>query len=273
MRLSVSNIAWAAEDTEAAYGLMQSAGVRGLEVTPGILFAGNDSPLSATQAECDQARAHAQSFGLEFSSMQSLLYGAQGVALFESQTARSDLIETVQGVIALAGRLGIPNLVFGSPNNRIIPEGMTANAARAIWLETFSRFGDMAATASTILALEPNPPAYGANFMVTLEEALEVAHEVNHPAVRVNLDLGALILTEEIEKLDEFLERGTAHYSHVHISVPHLKPVTDAEPAVPKLLGALARHGYEKWVSIEMRQNLAALPAAIKTCQEAEAGL
>ena len=272
MRLSVSNIAWAAEDTDAAYRLMQGFGVKGLEVAPGILFAGYNSPLSASQKECDQVRAHAQSFGLEFTSMQSLLFGAPGVALFETHTARRDLINTMQNVIALAGRLGVPNLVFGSPKNRIIPEGMTHKAARAIWLDKFRQFGDMAASSGVVIALEPNPPAYGANFMVTLEETLEVAQAVDHPAVKVNLDLGGLLLTNEIEKIEEFLAFGPAHYSHAHISVPHLAPVTAVEPAVPRFLAALARSGYENWVSIEMRQNFTALPAAILACQDAETG-
>ena len=272
MKLSVSNIAWAIEETDAAYGLLQATGVHGLEIAPGILFAGNGSPLSASQAECDRVRSHSQLHGLEFTSMQSLLFGAQGAALFGSGTERSGLIETMQGVIALAGRLCVPNLVFGSPKNRIVPEGMTSSAARNIWLNTFRRIGDMAASVGTILALEPNPPAYGANFMITLAETLEVAREVNHPAVKVNLDLGALILTGEIEKVDQFLAKDMDYFSHVHICVPHLEPVTGDEPAVTKLLTALGRYGYENWISIEMRQNFSALPVAIRTCQEVEVG-
>lgn len=268
MRLSVSNIAWSADETDAAYDLLQSLAVHGLEVAPGILFAQSRAPLSASQRECDGIRAHLQKNGLMFTSMQSLLFGVQGVALFESDAARADLINTMKEVTALAGRLGIPNLVFGSPKNRVVPEDMTNDAARSIWLNTFRQFGDMAAFAGTILALEPNPPAYGANFMVDLAETLEVAREVNHPAVKVNLDLGALILTGEIEQIDQFLTDDMDYFSHVHISAPHLKPITDDEQAVIKLLNALGRHGYKNWISIEMSQNLSKLPAAIQMCQK-----
>ncbi|MFV2091457.1 MAG: sugar phosphate isomerase/epimerase family protein [Hyphomicrobiales bacterium] len=271
MKLSVSNIAWAPDETGAAYALLQEMGVSGLEVAPGILFAGFEDPMAAGQAACDAARAQAADHGLQFTSMQSLLFGAEGAALFETEMARARLITAMEAVIALAGRLGVPNMVFGSPKNRIIPGCMDASVARNIWRTAFRQLGDRAEAAGTILALEPNPPAYGANFMVTLAETLDVVRDVGHPAVRVNLDLGALLLTGEINRVDETLAQNVETIAHVHISAPHLAPVTGSEPAIARLLAGLARHGYDRWASIEMRRNLDALPAAIRACRIGDA--
>ena len=40
MRLAVSNIAWRAEEAEAALDRLQVLGVAGLEIAPGLAFAG-----------------------------------------------------------------------------------------------------------------------------------------------------------------------------------------------------------------------------------------
>jgi len=268
MKLSVSNIAWAPEQTEEAYKILESMGVTGLEVAPGILFGeSSHDPFGEGQKACDTARARAEAHGLELTSMQSLLYGVEGAGLFNSAEARARLIAGIEDAIALAGRLKVPNLVFGSPKNRTIPDGMDADAAREIWRKTFRRLGDKAHARGCVIALEPNPVEYETNFMTTLDETLSVARNVDHRAIRVNLDLGALILTGEIDEIDGRLADNKDMFSHVHLSAPHLAPLATEAEFVSKFLEVLDRHEITTWTSIEMRRGLEAVPAAIRACQ------
>ncbi|GAB4390772.1 sugar phosphate isomerase/epimerase family protein [Albidovulum sp.] len=260
MRLSISNIAWAPEAAAAVYPRLCDAGVSGLEIAPGLLFPGRD-PFAASREECREIREMIGSYGLQFTSMQSLLYGAEGAELFGPGKARRALAAGLERAIALAGRLGVPNLVFGSPGNRRIPEGL--EAPESVWRPAFRALGDRAAAAGTVLALETNPAAYGTNFMVTLAETLAVARAVDHPAVRVNLDLGALILTGEIAAIDGWLQAALPLIHHVHLSAPHLAPIAEVETELRRLVSALDAAGYRGWYSVEMRAAPGALDAAL----------
>lgn len=266
MKLAVSNIAWAPEDRDVVYPMLRDAGVTGLEIAPSLFLDGAEAPTNAGADHEAQALAAARAHGLVPCSMQSLLFGVEGPELFGSPEARDRMDRAMVDVCGLAGRLGVPNLVFGSPKNRIIPDGMDA---APVWRKAFNRMGDAALATGTIVALEPNPEAYGTNFMTSLAETLEVATAVAHPSVRVNLDLGALLLTGEIERIEEILPDALPLVSHVHLSVPHLEPITDEPAAVRRLVAALSDAGWTGWVSIEMRRNLDALRGAVDLARDA----
>ena len=269
MKLAISNIAWAPEDAETAYGMLADAGVRGLEIAPGILLHEADNPFTASEAECQAARERAQSFGLELCSMQSLLFGVERAELFGDHEARERFIGGISNSISLATKLGVPNLVLGSPKNRFIPESMTVEAARAIWIEAFRLLGDRAVDAGAAIALEPNPIAYGANFMTNLPDTIAVAAEVNHPGIKVNLDLGALIMTDALGETTRALRAHRALINHVHVSVQDLAPINGASDAVRRFITDLKAEDYDGWVSIEMRRDLSAVPEALRLCKEA----
>ncbi len=269
MKLSVSNIAWAPEEVDDAYRLLAGRGVPGLEIAPALFLPDVEDPFAATSEDCAAALERASAHGLSLTSMQSLLFGVDGAALFGTEAERQRLSGAMDRVIALAGRLGVPNLVFGSPKNRVVPDEMSAEDARAIWQDAFRRMGSAALSAGTIIALEPNPEGYGTNFMTTLAETAEVARTVDHPAVRVNLDLGALIMTGEIERVEAMLPEVLPLVSHVHLSTPYLEPLGSRPQEVGRLAAALRAAGWGGWVSIEMRRGLDALPEAIDVAMDA----
>ena len=112
--------------------------------------------------------------------------------------------------IDLAGRLGILNLVFGSPRQRIVPEAMEPSDARNIAIETFRALGDRAVGAGTVIAIEPNPAAYGTNFLNTLEEAAAFVETVAHPGIALILDLGAMHMNARFADTADLLGRINA---------------------------------------------------------------
>jgi sugar phosphate isomerase/epimerase len=150
--------------------------------------------------------------------------------------------------------VGIPNLVFGSPGQRRIPEGMAEPEARAQAAETFRRLGDRAKAAGTVIAMEANPIAYGANFLTTLEEAESFVAQVDHPAVTLILDLGAMRLNGAFDTLPARAGALAPRLTHVHVSEPHLAPAPDDATDLAPVLLALRSVGYDRAVSIEMKR-------------------
>lgn len=254
MILSMSNIAWVPEERLEAYAALSEAGFTGLEIAPGLFFHASEDPFVPSEAEARQALAEIADHGLRLVSMQSLLFGVEGAGLFDGEAARTALVKGMTRAIDLAGRFGIPNLVFGSPAQRRVPEGMAMEQALDEAAGVFRTLGDRAEKAGTVITIEANPAAYGTNFLNTLGEASSFVERVDHPAIAPILDLGAMHMNGEFEIVPGALPRLAPKLNHVHVSEPELAPAP-ADPArLAPVLAGLASQGYTKAVSIEMRR-------------------
>ena len=266
MKLAISNIAWATGDRVAAYHLMREHGVCGLEIAPGLFFSDADDPFSPSEAQAGPRLAEATAAGLSIVSMQSLLFGVSGAALFGDAEARARFVGGMRRAIALAGRFEIPNLVFGSPAQRNIPDSMSPSEARDIGAGVFRELADGAAAAGTRIGIEFNPAAYGTNFLNTHEQAAEFVAAVDHPAVTLILDVGALHMNGDFERIEEIAQAHASRISHVHVSEPYLGPAPARSDQGARVLRAMADAGYQGWYSIEMKatdRGLADVDAAL----------
>ncbi|MDP1617888.1 sugar phosphate isomerase/epimerase [Phenylobacterium sp.] len=259
MKLAVSNIAWPAADRDAAYRLLARHGIRGLEIAPKLLFAQSQDAFAPSPDEAARALDAVRSEGLQLVSMQSLLFGVERAALFRDQASRDRLVAATLRAIDLAGRFDIPNLVFGSPKQRDIPPDLDRAAAETIALDVFHRLGEAAAKANTRLGLEPNPAAYGANFLNRFDETEAFVRRLDHPAVRLILDGGALIMNDEMAVLQDLTPDRVSRISHVHISEPQLAPAPADPQTASQILRAMSAAGYGGWFSIEMKASAGGL--------------
>jgi sugar phosphate isomerase/epimerase len=254
MRLAMSNIAWLPAERLEAYAILAAAGITGLEIAPGLFFHAAADPFVPEAAVAEAALAEAAGAGLTLVSMQSLLFGVTGAGLFDGPEARAAFITGMTRAVRLAGRFGIPNLVFGSPAQRRVPTGMAMAGALDEGAAVFRQLGDLAAAEGTRITIEANPAAYGTNFCTTLEEAEAFAALVDHPAVALILDLGAMHMNAQFASVPARLPALTPRLNHVHVSEPDLAPApADAAALVPVLQG-LRASGYAKAVSIEMKR-------------------
>jgi len=267
MKLAVSNIAWTPTDRLNAYRLLAEFGFSDLEIAPGLFFHDADDPFNPTDEVITRALDEIHEAGLSLVSMQSLLFGVEGAALFESVESRSRFETGIERAINLADRVGIPNLVFGSPKQRIVPKDMPMEEAWSDAAMLFRRMGDIALASDTFLAIESNPAAYGTNFINTLEEARAFVSEVNHPAVTVILDIGAMHMNGEFGSTPEQISSICMKLSHVHISEPNLGPAPADENQAETILDALKDAGYKRAVSIEMKTPQGGL-SELRTCVE-----
>lgn len=254
MRHAISNIAWQPGERLAAYEAMAAWQVTGLEIAPGLFFHAAEDPFRPDAASARAAMAEIEAAGLALVSMQSLLYGVEGAILFGDPTEKAAFERGMVRAIDLAGRFGIPNLVFGSPAQRRVPEGLAMHQAMEEAAAMMWTLGERAAAAGTVISLEPNPAAYGTNFLNRLDEVELLVQLVGHPAVMINLDLGAMRMNGEYETTADRTPALADRIGHVHVSEPHLQPAPADAAALAPVLTALAGAGYARAVSIEMRR-------------------
>lgn len=255
MRLAISNIAWAPGEIADALFAMEEFGARGLEIAPRLAFPAEPDPFMPSRPAVSAFVRLVHSHNIEIVSMQSLMFGVSGAKLFGNNDERAAFFSGVSRAIGLAQILSIPNIVMGSPANRVIPDELLREHAWTQAIEIFRRLADIALKANTKIALEPNPAAYGTNFLTTVGESVRFCRLVDHPAVTVNFDIGSLHMNHEFDQAAILFEDAKSIVSHVHISEPQLAPAPHNADMFRTTALAFLSAGYEGWMSIEMRRS------------------
>ena len=193
MKLAISNIAWSNDEERDVARILGRLGVQGVEVAPSKI---GPKPIELGDDDVRRYRAFWNDSGVEIVAMQALLFGSSGLAIFESESARRAMEDYLGRVIRIGGLLGAKALVFGSPKNRLIG-ARTPAEVDAIALPFFRAMGAIAVANGTCLCIEPNPPAYGADWVLTAREAQAFVRRVDHPGFGLHLDGGALHMQSE----------------------------------------------------------------------------
>lgn len=242
MKLSISNIAWAAESDTEMYSFLQESGFNGLEIAPTRIYP--EAPYDKLSEAKDWAALLKENHGMVIPSMQSIWYG-HTEKIFGDKKDRQILIDYTKKAVDFAEAIGCGNLVFGNPKNR---DAEDVSSIMPIATDFFKEIGDYAAEHNTVIALEPNPTIYNTRFMNYTEQAVEMAYKTASEGIKVNVDLGTIIYNEEDIN---YLKQIPEYINHVHISEPGLNLI-EARDLHNKLFGVLNDIAYARFVSIEM---------------------
>lgn len=242
MRFAVSNIAWEAKDDEYMLRELPRHGIAALEIAPTRVFP--EDPYQRLPEARTFAQKLREDHSLPICSMQSIWY-RRTERIFGTPSEVNALIEYTKEAVLFAEAIGCPNLVFGSPKNRIVPEGGEAEHAAGF----FRSIGDFAAEHGASIALEAVPASYGTNFLNSTEDLFEYVQMVGSEGLKMNLDFGTMIINGE-DPAD--VARYVPYVNHVHISENALAGI-ERRGEHEVFLAALAKAGYSRSVSIEMR--------------------
>ncbi len=246
MRLGVSAIAWDVEEDATVAELLQQHGVDAVDIAPGKYFS---DVLRAQPADIRSVAAQWRRHGIELTGMQSLLFGTQGLNLFGDDESRQRMFAHLAAVLRIAGELRATRLVFGSPRNRD-RGALSVAEAQLQAVAFFAALAEVAAREGVTLCLEPNPAHYACNFMTDSASTAAVVAAVNHPNIRMQLDIGALALNGE--RAEDVLRQHHALVGHVHASEPDLLPLGDGAADHVGAAAALRQHRAGALVMIEM---------------------
>ena len=246
MRLAVSNIAWDISEDEDIVKLLKRYDIDAIDIAPSKYF---PDLVNATNEDIARVKQWWAERGIEITGMQALLFGTVGLNVFGSSDVQDALLQHLEAVCRIGAGLGAIRIVFGSPKNRD-RTGLSDAQVQTISVQFFRRLGEIAQTHGVIICLEPNPPCYGANFMTTSAETAEVVRQVAHPAIRMQLDTGAITINGEDSVA--VLESFAALIGHVHASEPEIAPLGDKGTDHARIAACLRRLLPESIVTIEM---------------------
>ena len=246
MRLAISNIAWDIAEDEAIAALLQRYQVDAIDIAPGKYF---PQPAKATTAEMERVKSWWAERGIEITGMQALLFGTSGHNVFGTPATQNDLLQHLDAVCRIGAVLNAPRIVFGSPKNR--DRSCFSDAETIVMaISFFRRLGDIAGAHGVMICLEPNPICYGANFMTTSLETSQVVTLIDHPAIRMQFDTGALTINGE--EPTTVLREAAGLVGHIHASEPNLLPLGDGGVDHVSMFNALIPYLPRHLVTIEM---------------------
>ena len=140
-------------------------------------------------------------------------------------------------------------LVFGSPKQRSLLPGVTADRALDHIHEVFARLVPVLETTDTVVALEPLAPVE-TDVLTTAAETCRLIERIGSPHVRLHLDVKAM--ASEAAAIPEIVRASARHLEHFHANDPNLRgPGFGAEDFAP-IFTALDEVRYAGWVSVEV---------------------
>lgn len=195
-------------------------------------------------------RATAERSGLEIVGLHWLLVSPPGLSLTTPDDAlRAETSAYLAALVDFCADIGGQTLVLGSPNQRRIAHGETAQTATARLMRSLEPALARCRTHGLTLCLEPLP-APEADLILTLEEARSVIALMAHPCLRTILDIKSA--SAEQKTIDILITASAADIAHVHANDANRCGPGFGDTDFVPIFAALDGIGYEGCVSVEV---------------------
>lgn len=223
-------------------------GYTGIEVAPFTLA----SRISEVSAERRRTmRQQAEDNGLQIIGLHWLLAKTEGLHLTTADAAvrkatAAYLVELANACADFGGDV----LVFGSPPQRNVEEGMSreqayANAAE-VFREALPAFGECGVR----LCMEPLT-SRETDFVNTCADAMELIGMIDSPNICLHQDVKAM-LGAESESVPTLIERHAGDVGHFHVNDTNLLGPGMGETDFTPIFESLLKVKYDGWVSVEV---------------------
>jgi len=232
---------------QKAFEHAANLGYSGVEIAP---FTLGDSPLDLSAEEIQSIRNAAEQNGLEIIGLHWLLAKTSGLHLTHSDpTVRSKTAEYLCGLAKLCRDLGGKIMVFGSPPQRNLSDGVSQQQGFDHAVEVFQAVAPTLEACGVTIALEPLGPEEG-NFMLTAESAIAIAQSVDSPNVKLHLDVKAM--STESKPIPEIIRSSAEWLVHFHANDPNRRGPGMGDVDFQPIFETLDEIGYDQWISVEV---------------------
>ena len=247
MKFAICNETFLDWPFDKAFAFARQCGYTGIEIAP-FTIANNVNDISADKRA--EVRSQAADAGLEVIGLHWLLAKTEGYYLTSPDAAVRRATTEYLGQLARCCRdLGGGVLVFGSPQQRNVPAGVTPAEAMKFAAEVFRNAMPALAEQNVTLAVEPLGPAEG-DFLNTAAGGVKLIEMVDHPNCRLHLDCKAM--SSEPTPIADIIRANQRHLHHFHANDANMLGPGFGEIDFTPIFQALHDVGYEDWVSVEV---------------------
>jgi sugar phosphate isomerase/epimerase len=247
MRFAICSEIFEKWSPETMFRYAAKAGYDGVEIAP-FTLARYVTDIPA--AERARLREQALSAGVAITGIHWVLAQAEGMYLNHPDAAvRERTSRYVADLVDFCADLGGRVMVVGSPRQRNIMEGVTADQA---WQWAASTFGEgvkRAEDRGVIICFEPLAPAE-TNFINTAAEAIDFIRQFNSPSMKIILDVKAMC--SESKPIPQIIRESWPEIGYFHANDRNMKGPGFGDVDFVPIAAALKEVGYNGWVSVEV---------------------
>jgi len=235
-------------DFAASVKSIKKAGYTGIEISPFTLA---QEPAAITLPRRRECRNIIESEGLTFVGLHWLMVAPKGLHVTTGDhalRARSWIhISTLIDLCADLGSNGI--MVFGSPKQRATQPGVSREDATRRYRDGLASVADHARDRGVTILAEALP-YQECDVVNSLEEAVGVVKDINHPAIRTMFDTHNAV--NETEPHSALVDRYFEYIRHVHVNEMDGRHPGTGNYDFKALLEVLRRRSYSGFVSLEV---------------------
>jgi sugar phosphate isomerase/epimerase len=222
-------------------------GYTGLEIAP-FTLAPLITDVSAEQRS--RIRQTAESVGITILGLHWLLAKTDGFYLNSPDPGiQKRTGDYFSNLAQAAADLGGDILVLGSPVQRTIQDGVSPSDAVRWALKTIEYCLPTLERTKVKLCLEPLTPKE-TNFINSAQEAIRLINELQHPQVRLHLDVKAM--SAEKASIPDVIQANAEFLEHFHANDTNLRGPGFGNVDFVPILNALKQVNYSGWVSVEV---------------------
>jgi D-psicose/D-tagatose/L-ribulose 3-epimerase len=242
---SMAELSWAEQCQ-----IVADAGYKGIEVAVFTLV--KEGVQEISPAKRKEMVSVMKGVGLECAGLHWLLAPPPKGLHFTTPDAavRRKTVAYLDELIDFCGDLGGPYMIFGSPQQRNAKD-ISVKEAKKYFAEGLASVAGHARQRGVKILIEPLGQRV-TDVVNTLAEALELAEQVNHPAVQIMFDFNNTV--DETEPFDILLRKYFKYIHHVHVQEiggKHLGTGTAVNDFV-EAFQVLKDFKYNKWISLEV---------------------
>jgi sugar phosphate isomerase/epimerase len=247
MKFAICNEIFQGWKLEETFAHAAKTGYDAVEIAP---FTVAKSVTDISAKERLQIRDAAAGAGIAISGIHWVLAQTEGLHLSHPDTViRERTSRYLCDLVDFCADLGGQIMVFGSPKQRSIPDGVTPRdawvSATAAFRESVARAGNRAVT----ICLEPLSSAE-TNFINTAAEAIQFVQQFDSPHFKILLDVKAMCA--ESKPIPQIIRDSWPHFAYFHANDKNLKGPGFGNVDFKPIAGALKEVGYEGCVSVEV---------------------
>lgn len=226
-------------------------GYQGVEIAPFTIAPNvNDVPADERRKIAALARAH----HLEVIGLHWLLRGPEGMYITHPDAeVRARTTAYLQELMRFCADVDGRILVFGSPFQRNLMPGVSREQARAWLIDAFAAALPVAQERGVTVCLEPLPPPES-NFIVTTADAIDIIDTINHPNLRLILDVKSMCGEQTITgtPVPDIIRRVAPYVAHVQANDANMGYPGSGDVDFVPIFRALRDVGYDGFVSVEV---------------------
>ena len=247
MKIGICNEIFKDWPIEEVFPYIKSIGYEGIEIAP-FTLASDVREISGNIIE--KIRKLSEENKIDIIGTHWLLVKPEGLSVSsKDKNLRKKTSEYLCKLVDFTSIIGGEIMVFGSPKQRKINEGQTFEEVKKYLKEVIKPDLEKCHEKNVFFCIEPLARTE-TNFINKAEELNEIIEEINHPNLKLHLDVKAM--SDEDKPIPDIIEIGAKYLKHFHVNDKNLLGPGFGEIDYKPIIEKLKEIGYNGWLSVEV---------------------